>query len=138
MITCSRDHGDIEYCFLCNEYPCNRYRRPSEKDSFITYRNVVSDMKKAMDDGIERYQAELNKKIFFLERLIENYNDGRKKNLYCIAVNLLDTADLVDIQECIGEMDETTPQKEKIAMVASWLNKKAESKNIHLKLRKQS
>lgn len=32
----------------------------------------------------------LEEKIEILEFLIENYNDGRSKNIYCIAVNLLE------------------------------------------------
>lgn len=136
VITCSKKHGDVDYCFLCKDYPCDRYQCPKDKDSFITYRNVINDMQKAIDNGIEQYKRELNEKVAFLEYLISNYNDGRKKNFYCIAVNLLDLADLNDIKECINGFDETIPQKEKIKMVESWFNDKAKSKNIELKLRK--
>lgn len=93
-------------------------------------------MQKAIDNGIEQYQGELNEKVSFLEYLIRNYNDGRKKNFYCIAVNLLDLADLNDIKEYMNGLDDTIPQKEKIKLVESWFNDKAKSKNIDLKLRK--
>lgn len=93
-------------------------------------------MQKAMDSGIEKYQAELNEKISFLEFLISNFNDGRKKNFYCIAVNLLDLADLNDLKEHIQQYDDSIPQKDKIKMAEAWLNEKAKSKNIDLKLRK--
>ena len=93
-------------------------------------------MQKTLDNGIEQYQAELNEKISFLEYLISNYNDGRKKNFFCIAVNLLDLADLNDIKEHIKKSDETIPQKDKIKMIESWFNEKAKSKNIDFKLRK--
>ena len=136
VITCSKKHGDVEYCFLCKNYPCNRYKCPSEKDSFITYRNVINDFQKAINNGMEQYQAELNEKISFLEYLISNYNDGRKKNFFCIAVNLLDLADLNDIKEHIKKSDETIPQKDKIKMIEAWFNEKAKSKNIDFKLRK--
>lgn len=136
VITCSKKHGDVEYCFLCKNYPCNRYEYPSEKDSFITYRNVINDMQKAINNGIEQYQAELNEKILFLEYLIDNFNDGRKKNFFCIAVNLLDLEDLNDIKERIEKCDKTIPQNEKNKMVESWFNEKAKGKNIDLKLRK--
>lgn len=93
-------------------------------------------MQKAIDNGIEQYQAELNEKILFLEYLISNFNDGRKKNFFCIAINLLDLADLNDIKEYIKKCDETIPQKDKVKMVESWFNEKAKSKNIDFKLRK--
>jgi hypothetical protein len=136
FISCSKEHGNVEYCFLCSYYPCEKYKSPSEKDSFITYRNVINDMQRAVDFGLEQYQSELNEKISFLEYLINNYNDGRRKNFYCIAVNVLTLADLNDIKEHIPKFDETAPLKDKIKAVESLFYEKAGSKNIDLKLRK--
>lgn len=138
VITCSKRHGDVEYCFLCKNYPCERYQCTSEKDSFISYRNTINDMQKAIDNGMEQYQAELNEKISFLEYLINNYNDGRKKNFYCVAVNLLDLADLNCIKEYIqiNISEKTISKKEKIKMIESLFYEKAKTKNIDFKLRK--
>lgn len=136
VITCSQRHGDIEYCFLCRDYPCDRYRVPSEKDSFITYRNVQRDMRKAVDQGIENYQAELNEKVSFLEYLLADFNDGRKKNFYCLAVNLLAPADLEEIRQKINGLAETMPQNEKIKLIEAWFNQMAASRGIALKLKK--
>ncbi len=121
---------------MCKDFPCNRYKCPSEKDSFVTYRNVINDLQKAIDNGIEEYQAELNEKILFFEYLISNFNDGRKKNFFCIAVNLLDLVDLNNIKENIKKIDQTIPQKDKIKLIESWFSEKAKSKNIVIKLRK--
>ncbi|MGE5405079.1 MAG: DUF3795 domain-containing protein [Candidatus Saccharibacteria bacterium] len=136
VISCSKKHGDVEYCFQCESYPCKRYECPSEKDSFITYQNVINDMQKAIDSGIEKYQAELNEKVKFLEYLISYFNDGRKKNFYCIAVNLFELADLNDIKEEIEKFDESISQKDRIKMLESLFNDKAKTKNIELRLRK--
>ena len=136
VITCSKKHKNVEYCFLCSDYPCDRYKNCGEKDSFITYRNVVGDFQKAADGGIKQYQAELNEKVLFLEYLINNYNDGAKKNFYCIAVNLLSLADLRDIKKQINQSGETASKKEKIEMIQKWLYEKAKNKSIDLKLRK--
>lgn len=136
VITCSKKHDDVEYCFLCSSFPCKKYESPSEKDSFITYRNVLSDMQKAMKNGIEQYKAELDEKILFVEHLISNFNDGRKKNFYCTAVNLLDLADLNDIKEQIDNSDETISHKDKVKMIEAWFNEKAQSRDIDFKLRK--
>lgn len=136
VITCSKKHGDIEYCFLCQEYPCHRYLSPSEKDSFITYQNVKHDLQKAMEHGIGQYQTELNEKISFLEFLLDNYNDGRKKNFYCIAVNLLALSDLIDIRERIGKIDHTIPLKDKIKLIESWFEEIGRNKSFEFKLRK--
>ena len=47
------------------------------------------------------YQAELDAKVALLEELLSGYNDGRKKTLYCTAVNRLD---LTDIQTAVEEL----------------------------------
>ena len=136
VINCSKKHGDVEYCFQCKDYQCNRYEKPSEQDSFITYRNVIRDMRKALEYGIEQYQLELNEKTLFLVYLISNYNDVRRKSFYCIAVNLLELADLHDIEERMQKLDDTIPQKEKIKKIEAWFEEKAKVNNIELKLRK--
>ena len=135
VVSCSRKHGGVEYCFLCESYPCERYQSPGSKDSFITYQNVIRDMQRAAD-GIERYQAELSQKIAFLETLIGHYNDGRKKNFYCMAVNLLDLEDLNDIKEKIEERGHAASPEDPVQWIKSMLLEKAKNKDICLKLRK--
>lgn len=80
---CSREHGNVEYCFECGEYPCGKYEGITEYDSFITHRNQLCDLDRAGRIGINAYQAELNKKMQILELLLDSYNDGRKKTLFC-------------------------------------------------------
>lgn len=109
VVTCNKKHDNVEFCFQCSAYPCERYGRIGEKDSFITYRNVLSDLEKAKRDGIEQYSAVLNEKVKILENLIKNYNDGRSKNFYCIAVNLLE---LDAIREIMTEIDHEAGQGE--------------------------
>ena len=136
VITCSKKHDNVEYCFECKNYPCDRYSKKKKKDSFITYRKVQTDMHKAFSAGIEKYQAELNEKTAFLELLINNYNDGRKKGFYCLAVSLLELTDLLDIKAQIEKLDEALSKKEKLNLIEVWFEEKAKSNNIDLKLRK--
>ena len=122
---CSMEHGGVEYCFQCSEYPCPKYDHIDDFDSFITHRNRKSDMEKAKRFGID---------IFLL-----GYNDGRKKTLFCVAVNLLE---LQDLQAIIREIErkpdmETMTLKEKSAFVAGLLQDAASAKNIDLKLHKK-
>ena len=93
-------------------------------------------MQKALSDGIEKYQAELNEKTAFLKFLLSDYNDGRKKNFYCVAVNLLELADLLDIKEQIENLDEDLSKKDKIKLIEAWFEEKANSNNIDLTLRR--
>jgi hypothetical protein len=98
----------------------------------------LSDFEKAKRDGIERYAEALNEKIKILEFLIENYNDGKSKGFYCLAVNLLEPDALRDvmqrIREEIGISD--APMKEKIGQIRSSLESSAAEAGLELKLRK--
>ena len=82
------EHNGIEYCFQCNEYPCEKYEKIDKFDSFISHRNQKSDLEKARQIGIEAYNAEQEEKVEILGTLLAGYNDGRKKTLFCVAVNL--------------------------------------------------
>lgn len=138
VISCNKKHDNVEYCFQCSSYPCDRYKEPSKLDSFITYRNVLSDFKKANETGLAKYQKELNEKVNILEYLIKNYNDGRRKGFYCLAVNLLKLPDLNEIIEQINNKikNQDMEIKGKIKLVIDLLELKAKKEKIELKLRK--
>lgn len=71
--------------------------------------------------------------------LLEHYNDGRKKSLFCVAVNLLELSDLQEIIRELKEKDwaDSAVQKEKAAFAASLLHHAAVRQGIELKLRKK-
>jgi hypothetical protein len=137
VITCNKKHDNVEYCFQCSSFPCDRYGTPSKADSFITYRNVVSDLKKANEIGLDKYQNELAEKVNILECLIKNYNDGRRKSFYCLAVNLIKLSDLNEIMEQINNKIELQDMeiKEKTKLVIELLESKAKKAKIELKLK---
>lgn len=134
---CSLQHGNVEYCFQCESYPCERYENIDEFDSFITHQHQKQDMEKFRKLGIELYSVEQQRKKVLLNHLLNTYNDGRKKTLFCVAVNLLEIDDLENI---INELDMNTSTftlKEKSAHAASLLQATANKKSIILKLRKK-
>lgn len=136
---CSLSHGGVEYCFQCREYPCGMYDQIDKYDSFITHQNRISDMEKAMRMGTAGYRAEQEEKIRILETLLSRYNDGRRKTLYCLAVNLLEADDLMDaLREAESNPDlALLPQKERAAYMADLLQKLAGKRDLILKLRKK-
>ncbi|WP_331473727.1 DUF3795 domain-containing protein [Clostridioides difficile] len=36
---CSLEQGQIEYCYECRQYPCEKYQHIDDYDSFITHLN---------------------------------------------------------------------------------------------------
>lgn len=133
---CSLQHEKIEYCFQCKKYPCEKYNNIDEYDSFITHQHQKQDMEKFQKTGIISYSEEQHRKKQLLKHLLNNYNDGRKKTLFCVAVNLLKIEDLENI---IDLLDQTSSldQKEKASRAAALLQEAAQESNIVLKLRRK-
>ena len=95
-------------------------------------------MEKARRLGLEPYQAELDQKRRILDELLGNYNDGRKKSLFCLAVYLLDLPDLRAVMaELTAAIAESTPPGEKAALAAARIHAAADRRQIELKLRKK-
>ena len=135
ILSCCQRKG-LEYCFECGEFPCKKYNNAGETDSFITQKNQLRDMEKAKND-FTAYKDELNKKIKILQELLSNYDDGRRKSFYCLAVNLLELDDLKLIMTQIKEeIDPLSSLKDKAKSVANLFLVKGNEKNINLKLRK--
>lgn len=136
---CSLEHGEIEYCYECKDYPCKKYQYIDEYDSFITHQRQKADLKRAQNIGIEQYSFEQQEKITILLYLLVNYNDGRRKNFFCVAVNLLELSTLQEIMKHIQQNDElsTLSIKEQSLYVVNIFKKNADRKNIKLKLVKK-
>lgn len=133
---CSLEHGGVEYCYECAQYPCEKYQKEDEYDSFITHRRQTADLERARRIGIEQYNLEQREKVQILARLLSNYNDGRRKTLFCVAVNLLELSDLREVMEKVSSSADlpTLPFKEQCASVVALLQEAAGRKNIKLKL----
>ena len=107
------------------------------EDSFITYRNVTRDFDKVKMSGINAYRAELDEKIGLLRWLLEYCNDGRRKNYYCQAVNLLE---LEDVKAVVGRIREQTVVeegnvKERAAQAVQMFEEMAWERGIELRLK---
>lgn len=138
VITCNKKHNNVDYCYQCSCYPCDKYSIPLNKDSFISYKNVIKDFEKAEKNGLDNYKAELNVKMNFLAYLLDQYNDGQRKNYYCNALNLLSIEDIRETMTYINteiSMQNIT-QKEKIKAIILLFEEKALRSDIELVLRK--
>lgn len=137
ILPCIQRKG-VEYCYLCDEYPCKKYDN-WERDSFITHQNMMKDFEKAKRIGIEAYKEELNEKVKMLEDLLANYNDGRRKSFFCIAVNLLELNEVKCVLEQLGRETELSGLmvKEKSVRAVALFQAIAQEKNVVLKLNRK-
>lgn len=133
---CSLEHGGVEYCCECPHYPCEKYEKFDEYDSFITHRNRNSDMEKLRNIGADRYNSEQAEKVRLLEYLLSSCNDGRRKTLFCLAVDLLELSDVRAVVDQLMAADLPTV-KERTVYAAALLQKAADEKGIPLKLNRK-
>ncbi|NLT39093.1 MAG: DUF3795 domain-containing protein [Clostridiales bacterium] len=133
---CSLQHGCVEYCFLCSEFPCPKYDGAEEYDSFVTHQRQLKDIKRAQEIGIEAYSDEQTEKANILHTLLSDYNDGRRKTFFCAAVNLIPLEQLRTIMEQAAANGPHT-LKEKAEYVAALFRSYAEKNGLVLGLRRK-
>ena len=71
--------------------------------------------------------------------MLSNYNDGRRKNFFCVAVNLLELSELQEIMKQLQFNNELSSlsAKEQCLYVVETFQKIANRKSIELKLIKK-
>ena len=129
----------VEYCYQCGKFPCEKYEGIDEYDSFITHQNRMANLKRAKDIGPAAYRREQEERRGILDRLLAQYNDGRRKTLYCLGSNLLPLETLRVVLQTL-EADpllKGAEQKEKAQSAAKLFQTVAKECKIELKLRKK-
>ncbi len=132
---CSVKHGNVDYCFQCEEYPCKRYDGIDRHDSLISHRNQKRDMAKAKEIGIDAYLAEQRAKKEILTRFLTDYDDGTKEVFFCLAVNMLEVKDLQNVLSCVDSQSNALSIHDKAERLEKELREYAAVRHIPLVLR---
>ena len=94
-------------------------------------------MERAQRD-MEAYHEQLEQKALILQALLRDFNDGRRKSYFCLAVNLLDLQSLQAITERLkAQITAEMTLKERAAAAVKLLEEAAQRQGIVLKLRKK-
>lgn len=136
---CSLEHGGISFCPDCPEYPCARYDGFDDADSFVPHRNRQQNIALARELGLDGYLALLEEKRSILDKLLAEYNDGRRKTLFNTAVYLLPLEDLRAAMTALSARPELAEQapKERALAAAGLLQDAADRRGISLKLNRK-
>ena len=100
FITCCVKKKGLEVCAECPDFPCPKfkseeeYRQVKESSSYPTSKKVMSNLNFIKEHGIERFVEQQRRRIQLLERMIEDFDDGRSRSYYCKSAALLDLAGL--------------------------------------------
>jgi len=89
-ITCCVKKRDLEVCAQCEQYPCAKFEGASNgPDVKTTAKNVLQNQQFIQEYGIAKFMEQQELRIKMLQDMLEHYNDGRSKTLYCLAATLL-------------------------------------------------
>ena len=128
--------AQCSFCSQCPEYPCARYDEFDAADSFVPHSRRAADLNRARELGLDAYIDELRAKRVILDKLLADYNDGRRKTFYCAAVYLLPLEDLQSAMTVLEGQPECSV-KEWAAAAVKLLQEATDSHDICLKLNKK-
>lgn len=138
---CVREHG-LECCGQCPEAEgCPRLEKllkeAATADSFISYASVPANIRAVRQDGIAETAARLSARTDFLTGLLAEYNDGRSKGFYCLAVQLLPLEELELIVRSQADTLAGGSRSERAAVLRQAFTGLASRMGLTLKLRNQ-
>jgi len=140
LITCAIRTKGREFCWDCEDSAtCEKWKKHRESgkqhDSFKCYQKLEEDISFIQKNGIEAFENTQKQREELLKEMLQDFNEGRSKNYYCIAATVLEIAQLKmalnKAREGSGELD----SKGRSGRLHSILDEIARQKGYYLKLR---
>jgi hypothetical protein len=139
FITCALKKG-IEFCWDCPENAgCEKWAKHREAgkkaDSFKCYRKLEDDIAFVRKNGVDAFEKMQKMRESLLTAMLQEFNEGRSKNYYCIAATVLETGEL---EEALAEARKNSPgleSRERSKILHTLLDDTARKRNVSLKLR---
>jgi len=89
IFRCCVKERNFETCAECSDFPCSKFEGVDEYDSFLTHRKIMSNLIFIRKRGIKEFLNEQGRRQKLLEQMLEQFNEGRSRSLYCVVVTLL-------------------------------------------------
>lgn len=127
-------------CADCSDFPCDKYERFFDWDTFVTRKVCRLNIERIKKAGLKIFLQEQYQKRILLEDLLANYNEGRSRSFYCIAAALMP---INIIKQAVGKAKAMAAHnkvndsdiKTKAKILKSFIQDLASESNIDLKLR---
>jgi hypothetical protein len=141
FITCAVKKKGIEFCWNCEENTiCEKWKKHREAsknyDSFVCYQKLEENIQDVLKNGVEEFEREQIVRENLLKKMLIEFNEGRSKTYYCIALTVLEVKELESAINQAKKQSEGLGIKEKSKVLHQILNTIAEEKGYCLKLRK--
>jgi len=133
FITCCVKKNNLEVCADCSNFPCSKFKRDKDyqqfegSSSYPPYKKIMLNLNYIKEYGIENFIDNQKKRIRLLEKLIQDFDDGRSRSYFCKATALLDINSLEDslikaIQKVKSDKIRLTDKKIKSKILKDILN----------------
>jgi hypothetical protein len=141
FITCAIKKKGIEFCWDCEESKtCKKWRSHREAgkkaDSFKCYQKLEDDIIFIQKNGVPEFERTQKIRERLLREMLKEFNEGRSKSYYCIAVTIMEIGELKEALAKAKKNSKNLEIKEKSKLLHSELDKIALKKKYCLKLRK--
>jgi hypothetical protein len=134
IITCCHKKQGLECCGECKQFPCDRIKPWASGDSFISHKVCLENLGWVQQHGVEAFVVNQQQRIELLGRMIDQFDDGRSRSLFCLAATLLPPKDIEGaIQEAASSSSEKPLPAKRLKVL---LNQAARTLGIALALRK--
>lgn len=143
FITCCVKKKKFEVCADCPDFPCLKFKPYKDiqdfegSSSYPPYKKIMVNLNYIKDHGIENFIDNQKKRIRLLEKLIQDFDDGRSKSFFCKTTALLEIKNLEDalnraIQKVKSDNIRSTDKKTKAEIIKDILNETALKEGIKL------
>ena len=141
FITCAVKKKGIEFCWQCGENEtCEKWRKHREfskqHDTFTCYQKLEDNISFVRNCGVDEFDKLQRTREELLKEMLQDFNEGRSKNYYCIASTVLKVEELIKVLSEAKEKSKELEIREKSKVLHSLIDQLAERKNYCLKLRK--
>jgi hypothetical protein len=142
FITCAVKKKELDFCWQCSESKtCEKWlsHRDASKtgDSFKCYQTLEADIAFILQHGIDAFWHQQEERVLILRAMLDEFNEGRSKSYYCIAVTVIDIGELRQALMAAREQAKDLSIKQKAKFLHAQLDAIAKEKGYLLKLRKK-
>ena len=142
LYNCCVKKKGFEACAECGEFPCDKYDKFFDWDSFISHKVCLPNLEHIKKVGLKKWLGEQSKKRQALENLLVNYNEGWSCSFFCVATVLMPIDSITKAvneanKMCVLNNVDELDLKNKSKILRSVIQDLALKSRIDLKLRKK-
>ncbi|MGE5374710.1 MAG: DUF3795 domain-containing protein [Bacteroidota bacterium] len=138
IVTCCVKKNGFETCAECHQLPCERIVEWDGADSFVSHKKSLENLRQIKAVGMEEFIRQQNQRMMLLNKLIQEYDEGKSKSFFCLAAALMEIEDLNEVVSQMKAIQDTLRDKKRLAKQAkSILERQAQLKGVKLIYRRE-